>query len=41
VLVVAGFLQVAGDQLGERDLVQVVVLACREPDLDRGGGAVG
>src|ERR1700733_6101767 len=34
VLVAAGFLQVAGEQLGEGDLVQVVVLAGREPRLD-------
>ena len=40
-LVVADFPQVLGDQLGQRDLVQVVVLAGREPGLDRGGGLLG
>ncbi len=41
VLVPGDFLQVAGQQLGERDLVQVVVLAGRQPGLDRGGGLLG
>ena len=41
VLVPGNFLQVAGQQLGERDLVQVVVLAGRQPGLHRGGGLLG
>jgi hypothetical protein len=41
VLVVADFPQVLGDELGERNLVQLVVLAGREPGLDRGGGLLG
>ena len=40
-LVLADFPQVAGEAFGERDLVQVVVLAGREPGLDRGGGLLG
>jgi hypothetical protein len=37
----ADLLEVAGEQLGEDDLVQVVVLAGRHPRLDRRGGLVG
>jgi Domain of unknown function (DUF1707) len=33
--------QLPGDQLGERDLVQLVVLARRQPGLNRGGGLLG
>ena len=39
--VVGDLLQVAGEQLGEGDLVQVVVLAGLQPRLDRGGGLLG
>ena len=41
VLVVADFLQVGGEQLGEGDLVQVVVLAGLQPGLDRDGRLLG
>ena len=41
VLVAAGLLQVAGEQVGERDLVQVVVFAGRKPRLDGGGDLPG
>jgi hypothetical protein len=41
VLVVADFLQVGGEQLGEGDLVQVVVLAGLQPGLHRDGGLLG
>jgi hypothetical protein len=41
VLVPGDFLQVRGQQLGERDLVQVVVLAGRQPGLYRGGRLLG
>jgi hypothetical protein len=41
VLVAAGLLQVGGEQLGERDLIQVVVLPGRQPRLDRGGDLPG
>ena len=41
VLVSGLVLQVPGHQLGERDLVQVVVLPGRQPGLDRGGGPLG
>ena len=39
--VVGDLLQVAGEQLGEGDLVQVVVLAGLQPRLDHGGGPLG
>jgi hypothetical protein len=39
--VVGGLLQVLGDQVGERDLVEVVVLAGRQPRLNRRGGPLG
>ena len=41
VLVVADLVQVAGEQLGQRRLVQVVVLARRQPRLDGGRGPLG
>ena len=39
--VLGDLLQVAGEQFGEGDLVQVVVLAGLQPRLDRGGGLLG
>jgi hypothetical protein len=41
VLVGADLEEVAGEPVGERDLVQVVVLAGGQPRLDRGGGPLG
>jgi hypothetical protein len=41
VLVTGCLLQVAGEQLGERDLVQVVVFPGRQPCLDSGGDLLG
>jgi hypothetical protein len=41
VLVPGDLLQVTGDPVGERDLVQAVVLAGLQPRLDRGGGPLG
>ena len=41
VLIPGDLLQVAGEQLGQGDLVQVVVLAGLQPRLDRRGGLVG
>ena len=39
--VTGDFLQLAGEQLGQGDLVQVVVLAGLQPRLDRRGGLLG
>ena len=41
VLVLADLAQMAGEQIGERDLVQVVILAGRQPRLDRDRGLLG